>query len=97
NHDALSWTMCYTDSCITHISSKEGANWFPQGPRKQTKDFNVFSAPEAFQQLPVLEARSGYDSHFHGDGPPKPNGVRTLAVGRREPLRKNTLRLPSVP
>lgn len=33
-HRGLSWTACYDDNCTTHLSSKEGSGWYPQGPRR---------------------------------------------------------------
>ena len=33
SHDALSWTACYNDRCLTHMSDKEGSGWFPREPR----------------------------------------------------------------
>jgi len=34
-HKGMSWTACYDDNCLIHLSSKQGANWFPR--RVQTK------------------------------------------------------------
>ena len=36
NHDSLSWTACYDDSCTTHLSDKDGSGWFPKLPKAQT-------------------------------------------------------------
>ena len=36
-HRLLHWTSCYDDDCLTHRSDKEGANWYPQEPRKPKK------------------------------------------------------------
>jgi hypothetical protein len=33
-HNQLSWTACYTDSCQTHRSEKEGSGWYPRKPQK---------------------------------------------------------------
>jgi hypothetical protein len=43
NHAALSWTACYDDACITHMSDKLGSGWYPQRKRgnrqnKKSKD-----------------------------------------------------------
>jgi hypothetical protein len=29
-HEQLMWTACYDDGCLIHLSSKDGAGWFPQ-------------------------------------------------------------------
>jgi len=34
-HDQLSWTACYDDNCFVHMSSKDGAGWWPQKPKKR--------------------------------------------------------------
>lgn len=33
-HASLSWTGCYFDSCLIHLSDKQGSNWFPKPPKK---------------------------------------------------------------
>ena len=35
SHDSLSWTGCYDDSCLVHLSDKQGSGWFPTKPRRQ--------------------------------------------------------------
>ena len=32
-HGTLSWTACYDDGCLIHLSSKDGAGWFPRRSR----------------------------------------------------------------
>lgn len=32
-HDSLSWTACYDDSCTTHKSDKDGSGFYPQQPK----------------------------------------------------------------
>lgn len=39
-HDTLSWTACYDDNCFVHMSSRDGAGWWPQKPRKRHNDYN---------------------------------------------------------
>ena len=34
-HVRLHWTTCYNDNCQTHMSSKEGANWFLRKPKRR--------------------------------------------------------------
>ena len=33
NHEALSWTACYDDSCQIHQGDKDGSGWYPKKPR----------------------------------------------------------------
>ena len=32
DHNSLSWTTCFDDTCSTHQSAKDGAGWYPQAP-----------------------------------------------------------------
>jgi hypothetical protein len=32
----LLWTGCYDDECLTYLFEKDGARWFPKGPRFRT-------------------------------------------------------------
>jgi hypothetical protein len=62
-HGALSWTACYNDACLTHLSEKDESGYFPRG--KQTRyekdddpvQFNMAFGepndygPEEFEQL----------------------------------------------
>lgn len=34
-HGFLSWTACYDDNCLTHLSDKQGGGWFPTAPKKK--------------------------------------------------------------
>jgi hypothetical protein len=34
-HDGMHWRFCYDDSCLTHLSSKNGAGWYPSAPRQK--------------------------------------------------------------
>lgn len=34
-HNKLSWTTCYDNSCHIHKSDKEGSGWFPKEPKKR--------------------------------------------------------------
>jgi hypothetical protein len=34
-HAAMSWTGCYDDDCLVHLSEKDGSGWFPKKPRGQ--------------------------------------------------------------
>ncbi|KAI9882039.1 MAG: hypothetical protein M1823_006224 [Watsoniomyces obsoletus] len=31
----MSWTACYDDSCLTHLSEKQGSNYFPRERRRR--------------------------------------------------------------
>ena len=33
-HGLLSWTACYDDGCLVHVSEKDGASWYPRKPKK---------------------------------------------------------------
>lgn len=33
-HNNLSWTACYEDNCVTHVSDKEGSEWYSKPSRK---------------------------------------------------------------
>lgn len=35
DHATFSWTACTDDACPIHLSSKEGAGWFPQKRRSR--------------------------------------------------------------
>ena len=35
DHAILSWTACYNDHCLIHLSEKEGANWYPQKKKRR--------------------------------------------------------------
>ena len=37
-HVTLHWTACYDNNCQTHMSSKEGANWFLKKPRRRQQN-----------------------------------------------------------
>ncbi|KAF3762967.1 hypothetical protein M406DRAFT_264785, partial [Cryphonectria parasitica EP155] len=30
DYESLSWTFCYNDNCLIHLSNKEGSEWFLQ-------------------------------------------------------------------
>ena len=51
-HDALSWTACYDDMCWTHMSSKDGAGWYPQ---KLKKKQNSYDTTGQLKGLAILE------------------------------------------
>ena len=36
-HNVLSWIGCYDDSCLVHLSDKEGAGYFPRKPSLRRK------------------------------------------------------------
>ena len=36
NHANMSWTACYDDECLVHMSEKDGKGWFPKQPKQQT-------------------------------------------------------------
>ena len=35
SHAGMSWTACYDDECLVHMSEKDG-RWFPKEPKQQT-------------------------------------------------------------
>ena len=35
DHAKTSWTRCYNNDCLIHLSEKEGAKWYPQKKRRQ--------------------------------------------------------------
>jgi len=52
-HDQLSWTACYDDNCFVHMSSKDGAGWWPQKPKKRhSTDYATMSESKG---LAILE------------------------------------------
>jgi len=52
-HDQLSWTACYDDNCFVHMSSKDGAEWWPQKPKKRhITDYAMMSESKG---LAILE------------------------------------------
>ncbi len=51
-HDCLSWTACYDDNCFVHMSSKDGAGWWPQRPKKGQDDYATMSGSKG---LAILE------------------------------------------
>jgi len=40
-HNALSWTVCYDNMCWTHMSSKDGAEWYPQILKKKQNGYDM--------------------------------------------------------
>lgn len=56
-HDTLSWTACYDDNCFVHMSSKDGAGWWPQKPRKKHNDYNCtdYATTSESKGLAILE------------------------------------------
>ena len=56
-HVRLHWTACYDDDCQTHMSSKEGANWFPRKPRRRQ---------QSLMRVPLL--LRNVTSHPSGNG-----------------------------
>jgi len=51
-HNALSWTACYDDMCWTHMSSKDGAGWYPQ---KLKKGRNGYDTTGQSKELAILK------------------------------------------
>ncbi len=45
NHVGMSWTACYDDGCLTYKSSKDGAGWYPQRPKRQLNMMSVNRPP----------------------------------------------------
>lgn len=41
NHDSISWTRCYDDSCLVHKDSKDGSNWYPKRPQRQYSTYGT--------------------------------------------------------
>lgn len=37
NHERLSWTACYDDSCPIHLSEKVGTGYYPSAPREPSR------------------------------------------------------------
>ena len=35
DHAGISWTACYDDECLVHMSDKDAEGWFPKSPRQQ--------------------------------------------------------------
>ena len=35
NHVNMSWTACYDDECLVHMSDKDGKGWFLKQPKQQ--------------------------------------------------------------
>ena len=35
DHAGKSWTACYNDECLVHMSDKDAEGWFPKQPRQQ--------------------------------------------------------------
>ena len=51
-HTQLSWTGCYDDNYLTHISEKDGAGWYPQKPKSRQKQLNTTSHEECITRSP---------------------------------------------
>lgn len=51
-HDRLSWTACYDDNCFVHMSSEDGARWWPQRPKKGQNNYATTSGSKG---LAILE------------------------------------------
>lgn len=43
-HDLLSWSACYDDSCRAHMSDKDDAGWYPRKPRQSHQSVNALFA-----------------------------------------------------
>jgi len=54
-HDALSWTACYNDMCWTHMSSKDGAGWYPQRLKKGRNGYDTTGQPKGLAILEKVE------------------------------------------
>ena len=35
DHEGKSWTACYDNECLVHMSDKDAEGWFPKRPRQQ--------------------------------------------------------------
>ncbi len=62
-HDALSWTACYDNMCWTHMSSKDGAGWYPQKPKKKQNGYNTTGRPKG---LAILKKAEIKETNTHG-------------------------------
>ena len=77
-HEKLSWTAYFKDTCSIHCSDKEGSGWFPQGPKRKTKKkwvpqpswYEELSDEEPvqdlahFESLCVMEVPPPYEGRF---------------------------------
>ena len=61
-YPGLSWTACYDDECLVHLSEKQGEGWFPRKPSKKGK-----------QLARDMEWGTAYDAEPRSDwAPPLP-------------------------
>lgn len=37
-YTGLSWTVCYQNNCLVHLSDKEGSGWYSRQSQNQRKD-----------------------------------------------------------
>ena len=65
NHDRLSWTACYKDTCTTHYSDKHGSGWFPHG-----KDGEPWQQAEKKKKLQTIDEEMSL-SMMNAERPPK--------------------------
>jgi len=62
-HDALSWTACYDNMCWTHMSSKDGAGWYPQILKKRQNGYDMTGRPKG---LAILKKAEIKETDTHG-------------------------------
>jgi hypothetical protein len=43
----MSWTACYDDNCLTHLSEKEGSGWFPRKPKTRKREQGTENIPDS--------------------------------------------------
>jgi len=66
SHEELSWTACYDDACPTHLSEKDGAGHWPQGPKSKRG--------RRFGMLRRGQAEPPKEEGAEGDSPTTENG-----------------------
>ena len=40
-HNSMSWTACYNDTCQTHRGNKDGSGWYSKSSRKDLHETQV--------------------------------------------------------
>ena len=73
-HDCLSWTACYNNTCITHWSDKDDSEWFSKTSRKMQQlqvtekgkksQLQVKSSKEAHTVSQLLSSEVGQNNEY---------------------------------
>jgi hypothetical protein len=65
SHEVLHWSVCYDDGCLVHLSAKDGADYFPQRGRKNSREDTT---PRVVSEGSVREFRMAYGEEDANSG-----------------------------